>query len=267
MAIRIKSVLFVLLAWCSYQAHAMSWRDWWLTPDQQGQIAMREHNYKEAALHFHDPMWAGSAAYRAGDYERAAQKFAQVPTAEGYYNLGNALARDMRLQEAIQAYDKVLKLEPKHQDALFNRALLIKSMQQQQSKNEESSSQTTKQDETSSKQPQGTQSPQNAKENENKEKPSENTKPDASKEDKASQQSSPANSKNNDTSSKPQPSQAQSASESKAQKSQKMGQAEQNKQEEQYAKQQWLQLVPDEPGGLMREKFLREHLRRQRSFE
>ncbi|WP_131764245.1 tetratricopeptide repeat protein [Legionella drozanskii] len=33
--------------------------------------------------------------------------------------------------------------------------------------------------------------------------------------------------------------------------------------EKQQAKDQWLKLIPDDPGGLMREKFLRDHLRRE----
>jgi Ca-activated chloride channel family protein len=36
--------------------------------------------------------------------------------------------------------------------------------------------------------------------------------------------------------------------------------------EKQQAKEQWLRLIPDDPGGLMREKFLRDHLRRQRGW-
>ncbi len=37
-------------------------------------------------------------------------------------------------------------------------------------------------------------------------------------------------------------------------------------QEKQQAKQQWLRLIPDDPGGLIREKFLRDHLRRERGW-
>ncbi|HHF0526846.1 TPA: tetratricopeptide repeat protein, partial [Legionella anisa] len=36
--------------------------------------------------------------------------------------------------------------------------------------------------------------------------------------------------------------------------------------EKQQAKEQWLRLIPDDPGGLMREKFLRDHLRRERGW-
>ena len=36
--------------------------------------------------------------------------------------------------------------------------------------------------------------------------------------------------------------------------------------EKQQAKEQWLKLVPDDPGGLMKEKFLRDYIRRQRGW-
>ena len=37
-------------------------------------------------------------------------------------------------------------------------------------------------------------------------------------------------------------------------------------QEKKQAKEQWLRLIPDDPGGLLREKFLRDHLRRERGW-
>nr|MBA3535441.1 hypothetical protein [Tatlockia sp.] len=36
--------------------------------------------------------------------------------------------------------------------------------------------------------------------------------------------------------------------------------------EKQQAKEQWLRLIPDDPAGLMREKFLRDHLRREEGW-
>ena len=36
--------------------------------------------------------------------------------------------------------------------------------------------------------------------------------------------------------------------------------------EKQQAKEQWLRLIPDDPGGLIREKFLRDHLKRERGW-
>ena len=36
--------------------------------------------------------------------------------------------------------------------------------------------------------------------------------------------------------------------------------------EKEQSKKQWLRVIPDDPGGLMREKFLRDYLKRQRGW-
>ena len=36
--------------------------------------------------------------------------------------------------------------------------------------------------------------------------------------------------------------------------------------ERQQENEQWLRLIPDDPGGLMREKFRRDYLRKQRGW-
>lgn len=269
MSFRIKNALVVSLVAFAGYVSAMSWRDWWVTPDQQGAQAMQQQDYAKAAQYFRDPMWAGSAAYRAGDYQTAAQKFAGVHTAEGYYNLGNALARQMKLSEAIKAYDKALHYEPTHQDAAFNRALLAKLMQQNNRKEDAASKQNQQEKDSSSdktNESKSSSSPKNQQKNTNKSTPQNNDNQDANKPAKTSekQKNKGADMKKNNTTSQTQKSPSSSSEPAKTQEDQKMAAS---KQEEQHAKQQWLQLVPDEPGGLMREKFLQEHLRRQRSFE
>jgi Ca-activated chloride channel homolog len=64
-------------------------------------------------------------------------------------------------------------------------------------------------------------------------------------------------------SSKPQDQQNNSKINAKQQKTDSQSKAEQEKQQ---AKEQWLRLIPDDPGGLLREKFLRDHLRRERGW-
>ncbi|MBX9401848.1 tetratricopeptide repeat protein [Lysobacter sp. BMK333-48F3] len=63
----------------------------------------------------------GTAAYRKGEFERAGELYRQGRGADAQYNLGNALARQGRYDEAIQAYDQALKLQPGMADALANR--------------------------------------------------------------------------------------------------------------------------------------------------
>lgn len=78
----------------------------WQRPDQQR----------------HQRIERGAQAYRQGDYAAAQQAFEGIDTPEGWYNLGNALARQGRYDEAIEAYDRALAQRPRMEDALANRA-------------------------------------------------------------------------------------------------------------------------------------------------
>ncbi len=95
-----------------------------LLQEQQARQDYRQGHYQAAARGFQDPVWQGNAWYRAGDYARAASAYARVNSATAHYNRGNALVRLGQPGAAEQAYLAALTLEPGHQDALFNLALL-----------------------------------------------------------------------------------------------------------------------------------------------
>jgi Ca-activated chloride channel family protein len=95
-------------------ASAAEWRyaDAWLTADQQGRFAYDRGNYAAAADRFSDPMWRGTALYRAGRYDEAIDAFAGVDSAESYFDQGNALAQLGKLAPAVAAYQEALKRNP-----------------------------------------------------------------------------------------------------------------------------------------------------------
>ncbi len=115
--------LFVLLLPMP-RAEAFEWASLWQRQDQRGAAALEADDPVRAAELFEDPVWQGVALYRSADYARSAAALEAVDTAMAHYNRGNALARSGRLLDAIAAYDRVLALQPDHEDALFNRELL-----------------------------------------------------------------------------------------------------------------------------------------------
>jgi Ca-activated chloride channel family protein len=106
--------------------------DLFQTPDQRGVSAFEMGRHDEAAGVFEDPAWRGSAEYRSGDFDAAVATLAELDDLESRYNLGNALAKSQRFEEALSAYDEVLEQQPDHADARHNRDLIQDLLDQQQ---------------------------------------------------------------------------------------------------------------------------------------
>lgn len=131
--------LLMHLAFGSDRAEAADWRfaDMWLTPDQQGRLAFERADYESAAAHFRDPMWRGTALYRAGKFSDAIDAFAAVDTPESYYDQANALLHLMKFEEAIAAYKYALQMREDWPDAQFNLGVAEKLLAAQKSQEEE----------------------------------------------------------------------------------------------------------------------------------
>ena len=111
----------VLLPLLPTRAEAGTWQDLWRRHDQQAAQALREGQPREALALARDPALRGAAAYRAEDYDTAIDALQPVDTTDAQYNLGNALAKAGRYQEALAAYDRALALDPANADAKANR--------------------------------------------------------------------------------------------------------------------------------------------------
>ena len=65
-----------------------------------------------------------NALYAEGNYAEAAAMYEQMvvdqPSAEVYYNLGNAYFKQGELAQSILAYERALRLKPSYQDAQYN---------------------------------------------------------------------------------------------------------------------------------------------------
>jgi Ca-activated chloride channel family protein len=230
----------------------------WRRPDQQAYVRMQQ----------------GQQAYRKEDFAAAARAFADVDSSDGAYNLGNALARQGRYEEAIAAYDRALAGRPGMEDAVANRKAVEAAMKR--------------------KPPQGANknqpNPRQSQPGQSQSRPGSQGDPGQSGEDaqqarKPPPQDSRQEGKAGADSPSEQPTQdpAQQRAADAAQRQRMQRALEQQKQtdsgqdvkgkpdraeqaaqrERSIANEAWLRRVPDYPGALLRAKFQLEYERRQ----
>jgi len=223
---------------------ASVWQDLWYTADQQGRNALDNGDAAIAQRLFKNPQWQASAAYKNRDYQAAAEQYQQGDSADDYYNLGNSLAHMGDLDGALKAYDQALSLAPKMADAIANRQLVEQLKQQQQDPSQSSDKQ--EQDSES----QDNQSQDNQSQDSQQQNQSENSQ------SQENQQQSEQQQQSEDDKQQAQE-KAADDKDSAEQELTEMQKSEQEKFEEQQQQelQQWLRRVPDDPGGLLRQKF------------
>jgi Ca-activated chloride channel family protein len=115
-------LLFSACAW-AWKSAGGSFANLWLTPDQQGARLLARQHYAEAAKHFHDPLWQGTALYRDGQFKEAAAAFARVDSPEAAFDRGNALLMHGKYGDAIASSDRALQRRPDWREAKANRDL------------------------------------------------------------------------------------------------------------------------------------------------
>ncbi|HHJ35785.1 MAG TPA: VWA domain-containing protein, partial [Gammaproteobacteria bacterium] len=294
----------------------------WLSADQSAMKAFDEGDNDTAAENFTRPEWKASAYYRNKNFEAAAETLEGTKSSDGFYNLGNALARQGKYEEAIKAYDKALELNEKNADATYNRDQVEQALkkqekdqkqqqgqnqddkekgdqkqdqdeqeqqdQDQQDKNQKNQDQQDKKQQPSGKQGQQEDNP----DNKDSEQPSSDTEKsqseeqktddelkqrDAEEEKKQQEQEKREYEKNKNQQDNKNPDKEKDKS--KEQKQQEQQQDTEDKPvenkdseekpaevevnpteasitEDEKATEQWLKRVPDDPGGLLRRKFL-----------
>ena len=270
-------------------SQASVWDDLWQRPDQQAWQALQSDDPARARELAQDPALRGSAAYRTQDFTAAAEDFARGEGVESDYNRGTALAKAQRYEEALAAFDEVLKRDPSHGDAKANRDAVAQWLEQQKQQEKpdqpksgeggeggegdpsEGKPEDGDQGESGEPQdgePQEGDSSGDKSGEQGESQGSEGGDEQASAQDQSDASTDPTASSEQDFQREMQQAlDAQNTESDQAQKERQASAAVSAEQiseaEREQAMQQLLRRVPDDPGGLLRRKFILEYQRRQ----
>ncbi|KRA76772.1 hypothetical protein ASD78_03830 [Lysobacter sp. Root667] len=213
----------------------------------------------------HERMQDATQAYRRGDYPRAAQLYRSSDSADAQYNLGNALAKAGQYPQAIAAYDRALSLQPGMPDALANKRAVEAAMKRKPPpKDKSQQNQSSQGGQGQQNQPQKPQQGQQKQQKPAQDQPKPEREESGSKSEsdpsaaaKAQEQADRAQRERMQRALQQQP-RAEQPAQARAR-----GKETAQQREIRVANEAWLRRVPDDPGGLLREKFRIEHERRQ----
>jgi len=242
----------------SQPAQAGIWDDLWLTRDQQGKRALEAGDTETASEVFANPAWAGTAAYQGGKYDHAVEQFSVSEGTDAAYNRGNALARAGKIDEAIEAYQESLEQAPDRKDAQDNLALLEQMKQQQQNQDRESQDDNSD-DQNEQQQDQQQSSGESQPQDSDSDQQEDSSQPPESQSQQQDEQQQEPEQQQQDQQQEPSEQEQSSEQEQQAEPAQ----LSPEEQERDQAMEQWLRRVPDDPSGLLREKFRYESRLRQ----
>jgi tetratricopeptide (TPR) repeat protein len=126
-----------------------------LFADDDGLNNYKSKNFEEAKKYYEQilatkgnaaaSLGLGASQYQLGDIPNAAKAFEDALKSKNiniqdraYYNLGNALYSQQRMEESVAFFRKALELDPNDDDAKFNYELAKYIVQQQQNQNQDS---------------------------------------------------------------------------------------------------------------------------------
>lgn len=266
-----RGVLFVFVFFIIQQPQYVEasslWNSLWQTDDQQASKKLENNEPAEAAKLFNNKQWKAASFYKNKQYQESIEALKDIDTADAHYNAGNAYAKLGQADKAIEEYTKSLALNPKNEDALHNKKVLENQQKKEQKndqqskndknkdkkdgdKNQSKSDKNDKSENQSNKDKQDNKNNSEQKESQdknqepnpeqNKEKSSKNDKDSKEKESKQADQK---------------PEEKESKKDKQEKDREKNTQQQTEKMKEQQATKQWLRRIPDDPGGLLRNKF------------
>ncbi len=252
-------------------ADAFDWQSLWYNNDQQAMQLYQEGQHEQAAELFSDEAWQATAKYRAGGYSAAAEGWQGQEGPTAAYNHANALALQGRYEDALAAYDRLLEQSPDHQDARFNRQAIadwLKQQQQQQQQQQSGESDESQQQSGESDGPTYRDGQQQQQQSAQDSAEPGDSKPggDESGEESAQggQGSEASQSEQDQAGSETADGESTDRAEPGESENQQDGDSVANldQQMSEQAAEQWLRKIPDDPGGLLRRKFLYQYRQR-----
>ena len=277
--------LLALLPCClllPQDSHALDWQALWQNDDQRAMQAFDKQQHGQAAELFRDHNWKAASLYRQGEYQKALDYF-DNDTASGLFNRGNALAQLGRYQQAIDAYQQALAIDPALEDAAANKALVEQLLQQEQEQEQQQQQDQDQQQEQQAgngqqqEQQTGQQGQQGQQDANN---PPSSSDSEETGQDQPSarqgQQQDPQQDNSQPAATDSEPTQASEDPHQQAQPGQHTAQdndsdaavsasePDPQTRQQQQALQQWLRSIPDEPGQLLRNKFRYQHEQNRR---
>ena len=226
---------------------ALDWRAMWQNNDQRASQLFAQEEFTTAADLFDNPQWQAASKYRAGDYAAALDTWQQLDSDDANYNRANSLARLGRYEDALAAYQQLLDKNPAHEDARFNKEALeewLKNQQQQQQQGGEQQQGEGEQQQQQGEQQQQQQQGEQGEQGEQQQGQQQGEQQQQQEEQASEQQ------------------QSQQPGEQGQQPAEEEALAELDQQMTDQAAEQWLRKIPDDPGGLLRRKFIYQYRKR-----
>ncbi len=242
------------------QSHALSWDELWLNKDQQAWKQLQNDQAAEAQKTALDPKIQAAAAYQNKQFKQAADLYQMQPNdLDRHYNQGNALAQSGDLEKALASYEQALTYDPNDEDTLYNKKIVEEALKQQQEQQQEQQGE------------QGDESDENQSGEQQDSEQSEQEQSEQEQQQDSEEQKQQANKDEQSEAEQEEQQQQEQAEQQESEQQQPQQEAELTPEEqaldaeEKQAMEQWLRRIKDDPGGLLRRKFLYQYHRRNQS--
>ncbi|NOR55998.1 MAG: tetratricopeptide repeat protein [Sulfurovum sp.] len=115
-------MLLLSLVWLLF-FYAGPWNRLFMTSNQVAYKAYENKQYVKAAKSFENMSFKAAAYFRAGEFKEAKSMYQNLSSKNGKYNLGNTSVMLGKYDDAIEAYELALKIDPEFKEAKENLVL------------------------------------------------------------------------------------------------------------------------------------------------